>query len=228
MPARLTTEEFIRLARARHGDKYDYSKVIYHTSLTAVEIICSKHQTFMQSPTVHLRGGGCQRCGDEKCGNVRRLSNEVFIRRARSVHGNKYGYSRVAYVHKGSDVIIICRRHGEFPQSPNNHSRGQGCPQCSVEKRGREARERAAEAFASKAEAIHGNGTYDYSSVRYETAKKPVSIICREHGPFSQTPASHLSGCGCKDCGELSRSAKRRLTKEQFIKKAENSLGKGI
>ena len=29
MPRRKTTKEFIEKARAKHGDRYDYSKVVY-------------------------------------------------------------------------------------------------------------------------------------------------------------------------------------------------------
>lgn len=43
MPKRLTTEEFIAKAKAVHGDKYDYSKSNYESSMTKLIIICKAH-----------------------------------------------------------------------------------------------------------------------------------------------------------------------------------------
>jgi hypothetical protein len=40
LPRRLTTEEFIRRARAAHGDKYDYSRVEYRGRHRKVAIGC--------------------------------------------------------------------------------------------------------------------------------------------------------------------------------------------
>ena len=62
MTKRLTTEEFIKKARAIHGDKYDYSKVIYVNNHTKVCIICPVHGEFWQNPHSHLKGMGCKKC----------------------------------------------------------------------------------------------------------------------------------------------------------------------
>ena len=61
----LTKEEFITRAREIHGDKYDYSKVVYVNIETPVVIICDKHGEFTQSPHSHLKGCGCRKCGYE-------------------------------------------------------------------------------------------------------------------------------------------------------------------
>lgn len=60
-----------------------------------------------------------------------RFSNtEVFIKKARKVHGNKYDYSHVKYVDSDSKVCIICPEHGEFWQVARTHLSGSGCPIC--------------------------------------------------------------------------------------------------
>ena len=61
-----------------------------------------------------------------------KLTTEEFIKRARAVHGDKYDYSRVEYVNNRAKVIIVCPKHGEFPQSPQKHLSGQGCPNCGL------------------------------------------------------------------------------------------------
>lgn len=61
---RLTTDEFIAAAKLAHGDKYDYSKVVYVTSHEKVEIICPEHGSFWQSAVNHIKGNkaGCPGC----------------------------------------------------------------------------------------------------------------------------------------------------------------------
>ena len=59
---KLTTEEFIDKARNVHGDKYDYSKVVYKNYNTKVCIICPEHGEFWQVPNNHLYGAGCPTC----------------------------------------------------------------------------------------------------------------------------------------------------------------------
>lgn len=40
-------------------------------------------------------------------------------------------HNKVEYVDAHTNVIITCPIHGDFPQSPNAHLRGQGCPECA-------------------------------------------------------------------------------------------------
>lgn len=63
----MTTEEYIRRARLVHGDKYDYSKVVYKNNRTKICIICSIHGEFWQRPNHHLaQKSGCPRCKKSK------------------------------------------------------------------------------------------------------------------------------------------------------------------
>lgn len=63
-PKRLTTEEFISRANKIHNNRYNYSKVRYVLSQEKVEIICSKHGSFFQTPNKHLYGRGCPICSE--------------------------------------------------------------------------------------------------------------------------------------------------------------------
>ena len=64
---KLTTEEFIRRAKDIHGDKYDYSKVVYKGVDTQVTIICPIHGEFQQTPYHHLnRKQGCPICNESQ------------------------------------------------------------------------------------------------------------------------------------------------------------------
>ena len=58
----LTTKEFIKRARAIHGDKYDYSKSVYKNKNSKIIITCPIHGDFEQKAEDHYRGHGCQKC----------------------------------------------------------------------------------------------------------------------------------------------------------------------
>lgn len=59
----LTTNDFINKAKQIHGDKYDYTKTDYKRYDIPIVITCKEHGDFMQKPTIHLSGCGCQKCG---------------------------------------------------------------------------------------------------------------------------------------------------------------------
>lgn len=59
-------ESFIERSKQVHGNKYDYTKVIYINSITKVCIICPKHGEFWQSPNKHTQSHGCPRCNESK------------------------------------------------------------------------------------------------------------------------------------------------------------------
>ncbi len=134
-PKKDTTDEFIEKARKVHGDKYDYSEVDYQGNKKKVKIICPTHGSFPQTPSVHLGGSGCDTCNREYSYIKMRKSLEDFIQDARKVHGDRYDYSNVDYQGTNKKVNIICKKHDfEFPQSPANHLKGNGCPICAESK----------------------------------------------------------------------------------------------
>lgn len=56
-------DEFVKLAKSKHEDKYNYENVHYVNSYTKVSITCPIHGEFKQNPDTHLRGCGCPKCG---------------------------------------------------------------------------------------------------------------------------------------------------------------------
>ena len=96
--AKLTTEKFIKKARAVHGDKYDYSKVEYVNNNTPITIVCPIHGEFPQRPNNHLHGNGCPKCSRETQSSRQAMNQDVWIERAKRVHNDKYDYSKVQYI----------------------------------------------------------------------------------------------------------------------------------
>lgn len=65
------------------------------------------------------------------------LTTEQFVKRARSIHGDKYDYSETAYISLYKKVNIKCERHGIFSQLAGNHINPKikaGCPYCAGKK----------------------------------------------------------------------------------------------
>ena len=122
-----TTKEFEFLARARHGNKYDYLKVAYTHSREPVEIICSQHGSFYQEPVNHIRGNGCPECSHNKS-----LTQDEFLSQCIAVHGDRYDYSKVIFRSVRSKVEIICKIHGSFYQIASVHVVGSGCSSCTM------------------------------------------------------------------------------------------------
>lgn len=59
---RKTLEQFIEQAKNIHGDRYDYSKVLYVNINTNIIITCPTHGDFKQLPQNHLKGATCIKC----------------------------------------------------------------------------------------------------------------------------------------------------------------------
>lgn len=205
-----TTESFIKKAIEKFGDRYDYSKVDYINSSTKVCIICKKHGEFWQVPSSHLRGYECPYCANEKRGV--RDTKEDFLIKAKKVHGDKYDYSKVEYINASTKICIICHDHGEFWQLPSAHLSGQGCPKCI-------GRDLTNEQLVEKFKKVHGD-RYDYSKINYVNSVSKLTIICPKHGEFLQSSAKHLQGRGCPKCAVEKRSNAQRVSKEEFISRA--------
>ena len=121
-------ETFPIKANLKHDNKYDYSKVEYVNVRTKVTIICPEHGEFEQRPNDHLTGYGCP-----KCGGTQQLTTDDFIEKAKTIHGDKYDYSKSEYVKSHIKLTITCPLHGDWSVKPNNHLNGKGCPKCGVD-----------------------------------------------------------------------------------------------
>jgi hypothetical protein len=215
---KLTTEEFIKRASNIHGTKYGYSLVIYNRAKEPIKIICSEHGIFEQAPSKHLEGRGCWDCGVNKQVTARTKSLDNFIKEANDIHNYIYDYSQVIYKNTNISVIIICKEHGPFSQSPTSHLSGTDCPQCAIEKQ-TAPRRLSMDNFIERATIIHGN-KYDYSIVQWKDSQTEVIIICHTHGNFNQKPVYHLTGRGCYFCGLQQNSISRTKTNDNFIKES--------
>lgn len=132
---KLTKEEFISKTMLIHtNDKYIYDRFVYINSHIVGIIICKLHGEFKQTPNDHLNGSGCPECKRQTLRNYFVDSLDMFIAKANNIHNYKFYYNKFIYYNQITPGIIICKKHGEFKQTPGNHLSGQGCPICCLSK----------------------------------------------------------------------------------------------
>lgn len=151
---------------------------------------------------------------------LKKITKEEFINRVNSTFGDRYDCTGVEFISMRTPIFLFDKEKQDYIRViPNNLFRKFK----SSERSGR-VKKLTKKEFIERAKKIHGN-KYDYSKVKYIDYETPVTIICPIHGEFQQTPNSHLHSYGCPKCGRKNINADRKLTTEEFIKKAKEVHG---
>lgn len=142
---------FIDRSTELYGSRFDYGKVSNALKTTEkVRIRCNVHdQWFNQLASAHMKGhAGCSECRSSKLSGPAHQRGAFksdkhlqadFLARAAAVHGNTYIYVHFFYQGAVKKGAIVCPEHGRFLQTPSNHLRGSGCPECAVEAKHRDS-----------------------------------------------------------------------------------------
>jgi very-short-patch-repair endonuclease len=148
-------------------------------------------------------------------------TTEKFIGEAKKVHGDKYNYSLVDYKKALEKIVIICKIHGKFVQTPDNHLHNHGCQTCSGNVK------YTKRTYVREARKAHGN-KYKYLS-EYINALIKVKIECKKCGNIVELlPSSHLQGHGCSKCSYAGNAKKRSLSNKDFIVRANEIHNNGF
>lgn len=202
-------EIFIEKAKKIHGDKYDYSSVIYINNSTPVKIGYDGI-FYMVTPANHLKGSKI-----EKIKTKHTLSS--FIESASYIHSENYIYDKVNFRRIKDKIIITCKKHGDFTQVAIEHLNGHGCSKCGKEKMAEKIKkskddilklikDKHGDKFTYKN--LNGNISFDYI----------LDIICPKHGEFKQKIINHINH-DCKKCS-FEREYNPKLT-EDFINRSK-------
>jgi hypothetical protein len=203
MPRKQTLEEFIFKAKKKHGDKYDYSNVVYINNHTQIQLKCNKCMNiFFITPKNHFKCGKCRKCYN----NIRSKTQEEF----KNQLSNKYEVLD-DYITTHDKIRFKCIEHNEiFFQRPHHILKNIiGCKECYTNTM-RNLHGKTSEEFIKTAHQIHDD-KYDYSNTKYINNRLKVEIICKKHGVFFQIPKDHLNGSGCRYC-KNSNGEKKILT----------------
>lgn len=220
----MNKNDFLTRAKLFHRDKYDYFLMEYINVKTKIKIICPKHGLFFQTPDAHFRSG-CKKCGTESAHLKQRSNTLDFVEKAKKIHKDFYNYSRVDYIANDKKVIITCKLHGDFSQSPANHLIGKGCSECNKEKL-RKKFAKTTDNFINESKSKFKD-FFDYSSTVYCSGRIPVEIKCPVHGIFKINPYYHLkSNYGCTKCGRVAGGVFKQKGNDFYIKAFTYKHGK--
>jgi hypothetical protein len=200
---KLTTEEFIKRAKLKHGDRYDYSKTEYFGKFKKLLITCSIHGDFNQEAWGHIKGKGCI-----DCSGFKPLTTAIFIERANLIHDNLFNYDKSVFLSRRKKIIIGCQKHGDFEMTADHHLTGRGCPKCAGFKK-------TIEEYIIEAKKIHGN-LYDYSESKL-TKGKTIQIKCQKHGVVVVNKYNHINKGGPHGCPVCSEPKGERIIKQWLI-----------
>jgi hypothetical protein len=129
----LSKSKFIEKSVEKWRNRFGYDKIDYTGQKNPVSIFCNTHQIFFTiTPRDHIRGatGGCPECVKESLKKNHTKSLEEVISDFKKIHSEKYDYSLVSYISNREKIRIVCKKHGEFLQTPVRHLYGDGCPSC--------------------------------------------------------------------------------------------------
>jgi hypothetical protein len=228
MPAKLTQEQFIERSKQVHGDYYDYDLVEYVGGHNKVSICCKIHGVFSQTPSSHMSGRGCNKCGRVVCAKKTSMSKEDFINKSVEIHGNRYDYSLVDFKNTATKVVIICKEHGAFEQTPDSHLyQKAGCIKCGNESASL-LRTCEFKDFVNKAVGIHED-KFDYTKaeLEYKNLRSLITLYCPLHeSEFKISACKHLQGSHCQKCGKIEGGLKQRIpAAKSFVAKAIKKHG---
>ena len=191
---------FFEEAPKIHNNYYDYSKVDFKGVTLKVIIVCPKHGNFLQKPCKHLKGQGCNKCGEERTADGQRKPLNTFVKQSKEIHGeDHYNYDDVKYINDHTNVNIYCNIHKKtFEQTPSSHLSGSGCNDCAIEKRSNQKIELASSKFW---EVANKDERFDFSKFEYNKSREKSIIICKKcNASFQSSPNNYLRGCGCPFC----------------------------
>lgn len=151
---------------------------------------------------------------------MNKISKEEFINRVNSTFGDRYDCTGVEFVNMYTPVFLFDKEKQDYIRViPNNLFR-----KFKSEVRSGRIKKLTKKEFIERAKKVHGS-KYKYSKVKYVDYETPVTIICPIHGEFQQTPNSHLHSYGCQKCGFEHINDNKKLTTEEFIKRAKEVHG---
>ena len=110
-----TLNNFVERAKLIHGDKYDYSKVVYKNGRTKICIICPIHGEFYQEPRHHLKGCGCPSCNESKLEKeICLLLDENNIKHERQKRFKWLGRQSLDFYLPDYNIAIECQGRQHF------------------------------------------------------------------------------------------------------------------
>jgi Zn finger protein HypA/HybF involved in hydrogenase expression len=153
-----------------------------------------------------------------------KYTTESFLIAVKAVNPNDLDYSKVEYKNSDTRIKLKCNTcQFEFESKPLDVLyKKTGCRKCYLVRFAKIAskREIGWESLILKLRQVHGD-VYDYNRGAYEAGDEKLTISCKIHGKFYQTPYNHLQGQKCPACSTANSSKKRALGWETYLNRVK-------
>jgi hypothetical protein len=218
MPGKKSQEQFINECESRYPNKINFTKTIYINGTTEAIFICKECKTeYLRKPQKMLsnKTHGCPNC----IGGIADTTESFIIKaNIKRNSNNEFIYDLVIYVNSHTNVLIKCVKEGHvYPQTPNHHLSGDGCPVCA-------GRIQNLEQFIELSNIKFKDvGKFTFPNALYKNVDTKLKGICPKGHPFTTTPREHLrknSKGNCKKCARIEASIRKKDNIDDFIRKA--------
>ena len=161
---------------------------------------------------------------------MKKYTTDTFLKKIKDIHGDKYDYSESVISNIRTKIKIKCNVCGNiFWQTPKNHLKGQGCPECG-KKYASSFRKYGYKSFIEKQKNLYGSKySFPYIDREYENNKSIITIRCNDCGyEFKKRPndfLNHNGFKGCKQC-RLKQNEEKKREKLEKLKRLKESKPK--
>jgi len=208
---RKTNQQFIKEVRSVIIDEYEYPNIDVSDFTSFIQIKCLEHGIFEKRGITHLKGARCPSCiKNEQLHNWKEQCSEK--------HESLYDYTHISNIDKyNKNINLICPKHGEFKQTPDNHRYSTGCKKCSSLKRrdGNKLtiyKDEFLEKISDRSIKLIGK-YFDYET--------DTVFECLKHGDFISTP-SKITKRGCLSCNKENRCVELSDFYKEELKNCSN------
>jgi hypothetical protein len=232
---KIGVQEFKQRFKATNNKNLKVDFYTYKSMSAPVAVTCLIHdftwkiQAYEIAPPIgsKVKPKGCRKCAG------RNLDWPEVLALFRERHGDFYKYFPETFVNMTSPMRIECPdpSHKTLWQAPGRHAseRG-GCQSCGWVKGGKKKRI-SKSLLLQRSEAVHGKN-FDYSRVDFSSGlTEPVEIVCLTHPKriIKINFDKHVSQKhgGCRDCHREAASERQRLSKDEFVRRAQQIHGHG-
>lgn len=181
-----------------------------------IDFICNIHGVYKSIVASTLKGSGCPRCAN----NIKLTLDEALVL-IKQKYPKGLEYLSGTYKNNMSKLFFRCDYCLNESRKSTNQilSSLSSCAICQKRSEGVKRR-KSTEEFIRQCTLLFsdlkGYCKYDYSGTVYVKATEKVSIICKEHGPFSIIARDHCNSAkGCPVCSF--RLSKAELDLEAFL-----------
>ena len=214
---KLTQEEFVKRCREKHGDFYNYSKVVYEGLPKHIIVSCPKHGNYSVIAGNHVRGDKCLEFYNDRRGLQTRKGHEYFVNKVNNKFTGRIVHHEGEILTNLTYVNFKCNKHNHvFESNIAIMIRNGGCNLCKTENIIEKARYKREEWLK---EFIKNFAHIDVLSIR--TCKEKSEFFCQNHQENFTDTLDHVKQkkwIGCKIC------VREKINENLYSKSQEYAL----